>query len=301
MELRQLRYFIAVAEERGVNRAAVRLQMAQPPLSQQMKKLERELGVLLFHRTSKGVDLTDAGEGLLAEAYTVVANLDRIPPRVRAADAGQTGHLSIACVSAAFGGLASSLLRAFSVAHPAVQLEARELHSREQYDALENQLIDLGIVRSDNPAPHLVIRKIYEERLLVAVPSNHPLCAVAELRIQDLADEPLIFFSRHVGSWYFDHLVRVCQDEGGFSPTIRYQSDNLLTQLGMVGAGLGVAIVTELSQQFQVPGVVFRELSGLDAGMPLYLMWDSRRRNPAIHHFHRVIDSWAPEAAWKLT
>lgn len=300
MDIRQLRYFVVVAEERGVNRAARRLQVAQPPLSQQLKRLERQLGVTLFRRSSRGMELTAAGEGLLVEAYQVLNDVDRILPRVQAAEAGQTGYLTVGCVPVGFGGMLSSLFRAFRAMYPQVQLEARDLHTRQQYEALEDGVIDLGIARSATAVPHLRSRLILKEKYILAMPSDHRLCK-GEVRFRDLADERFIFYKRQLGPWYFDGLVRLCQEKGGFSPAITLQHENLLTMLGMVSAGLGVALVTELSQQFRVPGVVFRDLRDLDATLSLFVLWDSRHRKPAIHNFHQMLDQWSPDSIWELS
>jgi DNA-binding transcriptional LysR family regulator len=282
-----------------VNRAARRLQMAQPPLSQQIKHLERELGMPLFHRSPKGMDLTPAGEGLLREAYQVLRDMDRIVPRVRAAGAGHTGYLSIGCVPVGVAGLLSSLLRRFRATYPQVQLEAHGLHSREQYEALEARVIDLAILRSWAPTRHFESRLVLKEKIILALPNDHYLCEPPEVRIRDLTNEGFIFYSRQRGPLYFDSLVRLCQDEGGFSPTIKSQQNDLLTMLGIVSAGMGIALVSELTQQFQVPGVTFRELHEVQARLPLFMLWDTGRRNPAIDNFHKILDTWSANTAWE--
>jgi DNA-binding transcriptional LysR family regulator len=289
MDVRQLRQFVAVAEEGSVNKAAGRLGIAQPPLSQQLKRLERELGVTLFHRSARGMELTAPGEGLLTEAYRVLSAMDRLVPKVRAAARGETGRLSLGCVPVGFGGFLSAYLRLFRVKYPKVQLEVQDLHSRQQYAAMKAGTIDVGIVRYINAKSEFDTHPVYNERLVLALPDNHPMRNAQEIRIQDLSTEPFITYGRHLGAIFFDSVIRLCQDRGNFSPIIRYQTENVLTMLGMISAGLGISLVTELHQQLEVPGVIYREVPDLKARLPLILLWDSRRDTPAIRNFRDII------------
>lgn len=293
MELRHLRYFQAVAEELSFSRAARRLHIAQPPLSQQIRRLERGLGVTLFERDSRSVRLTAAGEALYAHAQTVLALSDTIPDRVAAATAGESGFLAIACVPAGFAGLVGSIVRSFSRRYPKVKLSVRELNTRAQYDGLETGELDLALVRSGIESPQLSTRTVHDERLYVALPEEHALEASEQVELRELAQERFIFFSRAIGKWHFDQLVAICQ-EAGFSPTIAHECDSIMAQLGLVAGGLGVAVVTELTTFLRVPGVMYRAVHDVDARVPLLAVWPDQHPNPARDNLLDVLHDWSP-------
>lgn len=293
MELRHLRYFRAVAEELSFSRAARMLHIAQPPLSQQIRRLERELGVALFERDSRSVRLTAAGEALLAQTQTLLALSDTIPARVAAATDGESGFLTIGCVPAGFAGLVGSIVRRFSRRYPKVKLSVRELNTRAQYDALETGELDLALVRSGIESPRLSTRAVYDERLYVALPEEHTLEGSQQVELRELAQERFIFFSRTIGKWHFDQLVSICQD-AGFSPTIAHECDSIMAQLGLVAGGLGVAVVTELTTYLRVPGVMYRPVHDVDARIPLLAAWSEQHLNPARDNLLEVFHDWSP-------
>ncbi len=288
-----MRYFLAVAEELSFSRAARRLHIAQPPLSQQIRQLERELEVALFERTSRSVRLTTAGEALLGEARTVLAHTDAIRSHVGAAGRGESGFLSLGCVPAGFAGLIGSIVRPFASRYPDVTLTLRELNTRAQYDALETGELDLGLVRSGIESPRLSTYAFYTERLFVTLPSGHRLEHQRRIELADLAEEEFIFFSREVGKWHFDQIVHICQ-EAGFSPTIGHECDSILAQLSMVASGLGITLVTELTTYLRLPGVVFRCVDDLDAKIPLMAVWSEQHANPVRDNLVAALREWSP-------
>ncbi|TCP40761.1 LysR family transcriptional regulator [Tamaricihabitans halophyticus] len=294
MELRHLRYFLAVAEELSFSRAARMLHMAQPPLSQQIRKLERDLDVTLFDRNSRSVRLTTAGEALLAEAKPLLERSDAMRSHVASAGRGESGFLSLGCVPAGFAGLVASIVRPFTDRYPDVRLTLRELNTRAQYDALETGELDIGLVRTGIESPRLSTYAFYTERLFVTLPSGHPLAKHDLVRLADLAEERFIFFSRDVGKWHFDQIIAICQD-AGFSPRIRYQCDSILTQLGMVASGLGITLVTELTTYLWLPGVVYRQVADVGATIPLMAVWSGRHDNPVRENLLATLRDWSPD------
>lgn len=294
MEIRHLRYFLAVAEELSFSRAARMLHIAQPPLSQQIRQLERELGTQLFERTSRSVRLTSAGDALVSEAHAIISRTDVIRSRVYAAGGGETGSLSLGCVPAGFAGLMGSIIRPFMTRYPAVQMAVRELNTRAQYDAIETGELDLGLVRTGIESPKLAARKFYDEHIVLALPTGHRLEDAAEIELADLADDEFVFFSRKVGKWHFDQLVQICQNSG-FSPTIAHECDSILAQLSMVASGLGIALVTELTTHLRVPGVVYRPISESAARIPLLAVWSADLSNPVRDNLLRALENWSPE------
>ena len=293
MDIRHLRYFLAVAEELSFSRAARMLHIAQPPLSQQIRHLEQELGVQLFERNSRRVRLTNAGTALVNEARTIISRTDAIRSRVYAAGDGETGALSLGCVPAGFAGLVSSVVRPFRTRYPAVQMTVRELNTRAQYDAIETGELDLGLVRTGIESPKLAARKFYDERIVLALPTGHRLEKTTEIDLADLAEDEFVFFSREVGKWHFDQLVHICQNSG-FSPTIAHECDSILAQLSMVACGFGIALVTELTTHLRIPGVVYRPISENDTRIPLLAVWSADLNNPVRDNLLEALENWAP-------
>ena len=190
--LRRLEYFLVVAEELSFTRAARRLHIAQPPLSQQIKKLERELECVLFVRTSRGLRLTAAGVALTQGASSLLGEAERVGLRVRAAAGGESGFLSIGCVPVACASLAPLLVRQFRRSYPEVELLIRELDTVALYNSLSTRDSDIGIVRTGVDAPGVRTMELLDEAALVALPDDHPLVSVDPLMLADLAHEDLM-------------------------------------------------------------------------------------------------------------
>lgn len=290
--LRRLEYFLVVAEELSMTRAARRLHMAQPPLSQQIKKLERELDSTLFVRTSRGLRLTPAGVALSQGAASLLGEADRVGSRVRAVGSGDVGFLAIGCVPVACAALAPLLVRRFHRSHPDVQVVVRELDTVALYNGLAARDLDVGIVRTGVDVPGIETLPLLEELPLIAMPDDHPLAGRERLSLADLADERFVLFSRKLGMRHFDEFVRACGEAGGFSPHIVSESESLNAQLAMIGAGIGVGFVTELSARFEAPGVAFRRLHDIDMRMPLVVAWAGEHTDPVRARFLDVVAAW---------
>ncbi|SIR59094.1 LysR family transcriptional regulator [Pseudacidovorax sp. RU35E] len=257
IELRHLRYFIAVAEAGNLSRAAQKLFIAQPPLSVQIRQLEEAMGTALFVRHPKGVHLTEAGEALLPEARAVAERVAGL--RAWIAGATPTRRLSLGFVPSAGSTVLPQLLATLRADDPSLQFELREMISSEQMDALASGLIDLGVARADTRHPRITTLARMLDPFCVAVPAatRAPRGSTADLR--DYAEADFVAFTRHRGPAYFDQAIHLCA-QAGFSPRIRYEASTVHGVLDLVGAGLGVALVPASCVLLAAPRVRLRPL-----------------------------------------
>lgn len=261
MDLRRLRYFVAVAEECHFGRAAQRLQMAQPPLSQQIRQLEAELGVELLHRTTRRVELTEAGRAFLVRARAILGDVDEAADEVRRIAAGTIGHLSIGCVGSATYSALPALSRALSTKLPGVDFAFRgEMLVPDQIEALRRGEIDLALLRPPIADPSLTVAPLRQERLVVAVPAGHHLADRARIRPADLRGVDLIVHSAGRRSVMYSVVVHLLR-EAGVDPQVRHEVGETSTLVTLVAGGLGVAIVPEPVAALRLEGVVYRPLA----------------------------------------
>ena len=263
MELRHLRYFIAVAEERHVTRAARRLGMQQPPLSQQIHALEREVGAQLLRRLPRGVELTEAGRALLADARAILAHVEHALATTRRTARGEQGRISIGFTSSApFHPLVPRVVRAFREAHPRVSLSMEEGGSPELIDGLRSERLDAVFIRTDvaNPAG-LAVDTLLREAMLVALPRGHGLArgAGGALPLKALAEQTFIVYRRGSGPGLYDAIIAACQ-AAGFSPRIGQEAPRVVSTLNFVAAGLGVSIVPASLARMRMDGVIYRRI-----------------------------------------
>lgn len=262
MELRHLRYFVAVAEERHFGRAATRLHMAQPPLSQQIRNLEAELGVVLLRRTTRRVDLTPAGEAYLARAREILASVDEAGAEAGRVAEGLVGRVVIGCVGSATYSVLPSLARTLRRELPGIDFAFRgEMLVPDQVAALLAGRIDLALLRPPVDHPTLRVTTLRRESLIVALPEAHPLAARDRLSVADLRDEALIV---HVGqgrSVMHGVVISLCR-EAGFQPRVRHEVAETSTLVTFVASGLGVAVVPEPVAALGVAGATYRPLAG---------------------------------------
>ncbi len=286
MELRHLHYFIAVAEELHFGRAAARLHIAQPPLSQQIRRLEEELGVLLFERSQRRqVKLTEAGVAFLREARLVLSQAEQAAQAAQRASRGLEGHLTVGFVGAVSFVILPSLLRAFRRRYPDVELSMRELRSHEQVQALQRENIQVGLLRPMKEHAGLSLDPIMDEALLAVLPEGHPLAARARVDLSALAREPVILPPRDGGCGTLHELVlQVCQREG-FTPRITQQATELMARISLVAAGLGVTLVPACMGWQACEGVVFRPLQDTAARIELAVAWREAERSPLVRSF----------------
>jgi DNA-binding transcriptional LysR family regulator len=261
MELRHLRYAIAVAEELHFARAARRLRIAQPPLSQQIKALEQELGVRLFDRSHRRVTLTDAGAAFITEARRTVASAEHATDVARRAARGELGRLAVGYVASVSYELLPAILRAFRKRAPAVTLALAELSSAEQTRALVNGSLQVGFVRRP-PAvePGLAGTVVRKEPIVVALPRDHALASLRVLRVRDLERVPFVLFPARPRPSWADVTIDLCR-RAGFEPQIGQEAIEMAPALSLVAAGMGVALVPGPLRAMRLPGVMFRPLT----------------------------------------
>lgn len=255
--LRLIRYFVAVAEELHFGRAARRLNVTQPGLSQQVQALERQLGVRLLERTSRQVRLTPAGALLLAEGRRVLAQTERALDLVRRAGLGQVGRVTVAAIGSATYDVLPRLLREHRRRQPDVELVLRELSTPAQIHALRGGEIDLGFLRLPADAEGLVTHTLRVERMALMLPEGHPLAARRTVPLRALAGEPLILFPASPRPSWADSVVAACR-ETGFEPHVAQEAMESATVVSFVAAGIGVAPVPEGLLVLARPGVVCR-------------------------------------------
>jgi DNA-binding transcriptional LysR family regulator len=286
MELRHLRYFAAVAEERHFGRAARRLHMSQPPLSRQIKALEAELGFPLFLRTGRRVELTQAGSVFLEHVRRVFAEVDLAVHEGRRAARGESGRIVVGYLSSLpYTGL-TNLLRAFRESHPAVEVVLRESSPAEQIDGIKSGRIDVGFVRGPVQDAAIVTESVRRERLMVALAADHPLAPRARIALRALAKEPFVVFPRARAAAFFDALMALCA-RAGFTPRIVQEAPQL-DIVSLVAAGFGVAILPESIQKVQRPDVVLRPIVGSPTA-ELLVAWHSGAKAPVLLSFLEMV------------
>jgi DNA-binding transcriptional LysR family regulator len=276
MELRHLRYFIAVAEEGHVTRAAERLGMQQPPLSQQIRALERELDVVLFRRRPRGVELTDAGRALLEDARAILAHIDHAFASTRRTARGEQGRIAVGFTSSTpFHPFVPRVIRAFREAFPLISLTLEEGGTTELIEDLRNERVDAAFIRTPVADPMgLTVNPLLEEAMVVALPGVHPLArrdAGNGLALGALAAETFIVYRRRSGPGLYDAIFAACH-AAGFSPLVGQEAPRIVSTLNLVAAGLGIAVVPASLQRMQMDGVVYRPLKlGTRLRAPLLL------------------------------
>jgi len=264
MDLRQLRYFVAVAEERHITRAAERLGMQQPPLSLQIKAMERELAVPLFLRKPRGVELTEAGRALLEDARAVLDHVQRALDTTRRTGRGEQGRLHVGIApSASFHPFVPRVIRAFREAFPMVSLTLEEGLSHDVRERFSHDQMDVAFVRAISMHDDkLIISPLLEEPMIVALPSVHAMASGRQtaLPLKRLANDSFVLYGPP-GTGLYDETVAACR-AAGFSPRIGQQAPRITSTLGLVAAGLGLTLVPESVQNVSIDGVVYRRLKG---------------------------------------
>ncbi|MBD2072110.1 LysR family transcriptional regulator [Leptolyngbya sp. FACHB-671] len=284
MELRHLHYFIAVAEELHFSRAAERLHISQPPLSQQIRDLEEELGVKLFERTKRQVHLTEAGNVFLERSYRVLAQLEQAIAATQRIGRGEVGQLAIGFVGSAMYTVLPEILRVFREQFPAVELHLHELTTAQQIQALYDKQVDVGIVRSAISEPGLSVECFLPESLVLALPETHPLSTQTQVSLSTLADELFILFPAKMGPVFYEQIINMCQ-QAGFRPKVAQEAVQMETIVGLVAAGLGIAIVPDSLQKFHRGGVIYRNLKEEIPNTGLYLTWRQHDSSPVVRTF----------------
>jgi DNA-binding transcriptional LysR family regulator len=255
VELRHLRYFVAVAEELHFGRAAERLRLSQPPLSQQIRKLEAILGYPLFERTSRSVSLTAAGQVLLERAQRTLRNVQRDIEETQSIGRGEVGSLHIGFVGSAMLTVLPAIFRQYREAYPSVRLHLHESFTAKVIEGLQNGTLDAGLLRDGDPVEGLVARTLYSEPFVAVLPAGHPRAGQKSISAAALRDEPFVYYPRSAGSRAYEKPLTLCEEQG-FRPQIVQEAHNWLTILRLIGAGLGVTIAPACVRLIASPEVV---------------------------------------------
>ena len=281
MELRRIQYFVAVAEEAHFGRAAERLRMAQPPLSQQIKALEAEMGVVLFHRTTRKVELTPAGERFLDRARAILADVDDAVTEAGQVAAGMVGRIAIGFTGSATYDLLPSLVRVLRADLPGIELDIHgEMLTPDQVTALTDGTLDLGLLRPPVRNTALEVQVLRREPLIAVLPEHHPLAVHDRVRLADLRDDPFITYPSHNRSVVYEAVIDACQ-RAGFVPASVNEVSETSTMVSFVAAGLGVALVPASVQHLRITGATYLPLAGTTQEVELALA--TRAGEPSPH------------------
>lgn len=288
MELRHLRYFITVAEELNFSRAAERLHMAQPPLSQQIRALELELNVQLFERNKRPLQLTHAGQAFLKQAQLVLTQVEQATLIAQQANRGEVGHLAIGFNSTVTQSVLPDILNVFQTRFPQVQLSLCELDSQTQIQQLDDRTIDCGFLNAPIPSNgDLNFLSVLKEPLIVAIHQAHPLRSHRKIPLRALSQEPFILPPSHLGQGFYHQVLNLCQDNG-FIPTVVQQARWLQTALGLVAGKIGVALVPASMQNLQRVGVVYKEIQPTFE-IETLAVWRSHNPSPVLRQFIQAV------------
>jgi DNA-binding transcriptional LysR family regulator len=272
IELRHLRYFIAVAEELHFGHAAARLNISQPPLSQQIQILEQQIGARLFARTNRSVSLTEAGRQFLADSRQILSQVDDAARAARLHH-GETGELRIGFTSSApFIKAVSDTLSTFRRRYPDVHIQTRETNTREQIVPLNEGALDLGLMRNTQLPDTLVWERVLREPLLAMVPRDHPLASQPRVSLRELAREPFVFFDPHVGTGLYDDILGLMR-RYDLTPAITQEVGEAMTIIGLVAAGLGVSILPASFRRVQLLEMCWLPIEEQDAVSEMWLVW----------------------------
>jgi LysR family transcriptional regulator, benzoate and cis,cis-muconate-responsive activator of ben and cat genes len=287
MELRHLRYFVAVADELHFGRAAARLHISQPPLSQQIQQLETELGFELFVRTSRRVRLTDAGRAFRDEARAILERVGEATAAARRVAEGEAGALAVGFVASATYALLPRLYRRFRERHPDVALTLSELSTAEQVEALRAGQIQVGLARAPVGDDALAIEPLAEEPLIVALPTRHPLASSRTVALRALAREPFVLFPRQPRPGWIDVVQGACA-AAGFRPAVAQEALELSTAVTLVAAGIGVTLVPASAQALRLAGVAYRPLRAPAPTTRLLALHRADEPRPVVARFLAV-------------
>ena len=274
--LRHLWYFLAVAEERHFGKAAARLGISQPPLSQQIQTLEQVLGVELFDRTKAGVRLTQEGMAILPEVKRLADHAQRLEVLVREARNGAIGSITIGAITSAMFEVLPNFLKSLRAEHPRVLVSLIEMDTADALSSLEAGDIDLAFVRSHHDVGAIKVAPLVKDQLAVALSPEHPLARRQSIGLAELAEEPTVLFARRISPAYFDSIVSACH-LCGFAPKILHEASSVYSQIGFVACGLGIALVPSGAVRREMTGVVIRRLESEVDLITIAIAWNAAR------------------------
>jgi DNA-binding transcriptional LysR family regulator len=292
VELRQLRYFVAIAEEGSFSRAAQRLHVSQPPLSTQIKNLEQEIGTRLLARTNRGVTLTSPGQVFYEEIRVVLARLESVRRKTLEADRGDVGMLSVGFVSIADYGILPPALKSFRMQFPLVEVQLHELTTDAQIRELRGSRLDLGLGLAPVEEPDLTFRGILREELVLAAPAGPSAAKDEAIDLRTLSKASFIVPPRDIAPGLYDLTISRCRS-AGFAPRIVQNARQMQTVIGLVSCGMGVALVPASVRNLKRTGVSYRRLRGRPALIELGILQMRESDNPLGRHFVDALQSAA--------
>lgn len=287
INLRQLRYFLVVAEELHFGRAAARLHISQPPLSRSIQNLEQKIDTQLFYRSTQRVELTEAGNVLIGEARRLFDRLERTISTTQQAGRGEVGRVQIGFVTTAVYNVLPSLLKSFRKAMPSVEFILRELPSDAQVEALRERLIDVGFLHPPVSAPDIQIETVYKEPLIVALPSSSELAKARKSKsipVNALRDELFVIAPRHYAPGLFDKIIAMTE-RAGFSPRITQEAVQVQTIISLVSANFGVSLVPDSWVNLTRPGVTYRRLTPKSPEIETSIAWMEDETRKVVKSF----------------
>ncbi len=290
MELRHLRYFIAVAEELHFGRAAKRLGISQQPLSQQIRNLEAELGTSLFYRTKRTVRLTEAGQVFYEGAVKTLQQAEQMVHFAQQTGRGEIGNLEVGLTGPALSSLLPQVMSRFRQEYPGVSLTLNEMRTNLQVEALLQGQLHVGLLHTPLYTDSLATEVVYRENLVLVLPTSHRLAHPVEIPVslRDLAGEPFILFPRKIGPIFYDRIISMFQ-QVGYSPNIVQEVIPQRSIVSLVSIGVGLTLMQKSLSTIGHSGVVFKELLEPTPELELALAWHPKSTHPALQNFLRLV------------
>lgn len=287
MELRRLKYFLAVAEELHFGRAAARLEIAQPPLSRQISALEAEIGAQLFDRSRSQIRLTQAGTVLESHARFLIDRLDAAYRETRLVGEGGAGRLRVAFVGSASHGVLPTLIKSYRSHYPNVELALSAMNNAELHRALIQREIDVAVARPELQDEELRRELLWREKLVLAIPDNSELAGLAEIRFAELKNQTFVLYPRRPRPSYADVVLDICRKEN-FEPAAMELAQDYQTAISLVSVGVGISVVPESVSRTSRPGVFFRDYTGHNPGTALTIHARRDNQAPQVKNFFDV-------------
>ena len=285
IEIRHLRYFVAVAEAGSLSAAAARLHISQPPLTRQIQQLEDALQVTLLERLPRGVSLTAAGETLLIEARNILSLLQQAAHRTQQADRGQLGRLEVGIFGSAIYGVIPSIIRAFRRSHPNVEVILHNMERSAQLKALRERRLTVGFNRFFSDEPDLKWEKVHSENLNIAIYGQHPLSGRSSLTLNDIDGESLVLYPKNARPSFIDYLKQLFQ-EYGVHPALIHEVDDVTTAIALVSSGMGITVVTVSACNLRLPNIEYIPLSiGDISAFDLDIIYRADDQSPLLRAF----------------
>jgi len=288
-DIRRLECFVAVADELHFGRAAAKIGISQPPLTQHIQVLEHQVGTPLFSRENRTVTLTNAGKTLLAEAKRILGDLRKLDQVVDGIRSGQEGHVTVSCVPTALHDILPAIAHRFRKIYPGIALVLNEAHTSDVVQSVLQRRSDIGFAWEKSPPAPLKAREIRTGSFVAALPPDHRLAHEAVIRLSDLADDPLVLTPRNLSPYHYDSVLAAFKRLGR-TPRVAYEVATVLSQIGYVASGFGVALLPPFAQNLGVAGVCFRSIGEEAIVYSISLIWNPQNESLALKAFTEVVN-----------